>query len=267
MKRWHLFEFNDSAWVPANVKALVTDYLRTLGDITRPFSPQLPLITQALQHAGKDPQVIDLCSGSGGPWQYLSPQLDRLVRRRVPVTLTDKYPNHRAAALPENPTAMSWCPESVDATAVPASLRGMRTLFNSFHHFKPPAARHILASAVAHDEPIVVMEMLRRSWLDLLLVLFTPLLVWLITPWIRPFSWSRLIFTYVVPVAPLIIAWDTLVSILRCYTPAEMQGMGQAVAGGQYEWFSGAYRHSRVSVTFLVGYPLTGDNCCEMADD
>lgn len=267
MKRRHLFEFNEAAWVPQRIKALVTDYLRTVIEWAEPFSPQLPLMAQSLRRAGEDTSVVDLCSGGGGPWRHLSPQLDRMVKREVPVTLTDKYPDRRAAALPRTPAAVSWHSEPVDATDVPESLRGMRTLFNGFHHFKPVTATRILSSAVENNESIVVMEMLRRSYLSLLWLLFTPVLVWLVTPWIRPFSWSRLALTYVLPVAPLVIFWDTFVSILRCYTPRELQHMGQVAAGDRYEWFSGAYRYRRVSVTFLIGYPRKDRGDAGASDD
>lgn len=255
MKRRHLFELNETAWMPSTLKALITDYLRTLIELTEPFSPQLPLITQALQCADEGAGVVDLCSGGGGPWRHLSPQLNRLAGRAVPVLLTDKYPSITTAALLGCPPEVEWRLTPVDATAVPGCLPGMRTLFNGFHQFMPTVATDILRDAVEHGESIVVMELLRRSYANFLVVLFTPFLVWVFTPWIRPFSWRRLGLTYVLPVAPLIILWDTLVSVLRCYTPQELRHMGQTAAGDRYVWFAGTYRHWGASVTFLVGYP------------
>lgn len=252
MRRRHLFELNEAAWWPASLRALVTDYLRTLIELVEPFSPQLPLITRALQHAGEGAGVVDLCSGSGGPWRHLSPQLNRLAGRAVPVLLTDKYPHHQAAALPPG---VEWRLTPVDASAVPADLPGMRTIFDGLHQFTPAAATGILRDAVAGGQPIVVMELLRRSYADLLVLLFTPLLVWCLTPWIRPFSWKRLGLTYLLPLAPLIISWDTLVSVLRCYTPQELRRMGCEAAGDRYVWFADSYRYRGVSVTFLIGYP------------
>ncbi|MDN5869344.1 MAG: hypothetical protein L0H73_01275 [Nitrococcus sp.] len=241
--------------MPSSLRALVTDYLRTLIDLIEPFSPQLPLIAQALRRAGEAAGVVDLCSGGGGPWRHLSPQLNRLAGRVVPVLLTDKYPGQAASALRGASSAVVWCLTPVDATAVPGSLQGMRTLFDGFHHFTPTVATGILRNAVDDGAPIVVMELLRRSYADLLAVLFTPVLVWGLTPWIRPFSWTRLALTYVLPVAPLIIFWDTLVSVLRCYTPTELRRMGQVAAGNRYVWFADTYRYRGAPVTFLIGYP------------
>src|SRR5699024_3718947 len=122
--------------------------------------------------------------------------------------------------------------------------------------FDPHAATEILRSAVDNDEPIVVMELLQRSVRDVLAALFlTPLMVWYATLRIRPFSWRGLFLTYLLPVAPLIIGWDTLVSVPRCYTPQELRAMGQRVSGERYIWFADCYRHRGTPVTFLIGYP------------
>lgn len=255
MQRRHLFEFNELAWVPAGIKALITDYLRALIELIEPFSPQLPLITQALRGARETSGVVDLCSGSGGPWRHLSPQLNQLAGRKVSVLLTDKYPSAAAAALAGWPQDIQWHPTAVDAAAIPDSMRGMRTLFDGFHQFTPGAAADILRDAVENGEPIVVMELLRRSYADLLVVLCTPLLVWILTPWIRPFSWTRLALTYVFPLLPLVISWETFVSVLRCYTPQELRQMGHEAAGDGYVWFADSYRHWGAPVTFLIGYP------------
>lgn len=254
MKRLHLFEFNELPWLPAFFSAMITDYLRAVFNMVQPFSPQLPLIAQALRRANNGDAVVDLCSGSGGPWEHLSPQLNRLTRRTVPVLLTDKYPN-RQTATRADPSTVTWHSQAVDATDVPKSLTGMRTLFNGLHQFDPDMAAAILRSAVDNGESIVAMELLQRSYRDVLMAFLTPLMVWYVAPRIRPFSWARLILTYLVPVAPLIILWDTLVSVLRCYTPGELQAMGQRVSGDRYTWFADCYRHRGAPVTFLIGYP------------
>ena len=41
---------------------------------------------------------------------------------------------------------------------VPESLNGFRTLFSSFHHFRPEQARAILANAMEKKQAIAVFE-------------------------------------------------------------------------------------------------------------
>lgn len=173
------------------------------------------MIAQALRHGDEHVGIVDLCSGSGGPWWHLGPQLNSLARRQVPVLLTDKYPGEQGRSNFPGQAAIKFHPAPVDATAVPPQLQGMRMLFDGFHHFAPATAGAILRDAVQAKQPIVVMELLRCSPRVFLALLFSPILVWLLTPWIRPFSISRLLLTYIIPLAPLLILWDTLVSVLR----------------------------------------------------
>lgn len=261
MKRRSLFEFNEADWAPSWLKVLVTDYLSTLTDLTKPFTPQLPLIVRALQQSGDTHRIVDLCSGGGGPWRHLAPQINRLARHQVSVVLTDKYPSAHADSLASQMSEVQCYPDSVDAMCVSKAMSGTRTFFNGFHHFEPEAAKAILSDAVDGQEPIVIMEMLQRSYRALIATLLTPLLVLVLTPLIRPFSWRRIVLTYLLPIAPLVIFWDTLVSVLRCYTPHELRQMCPRQLTHSYDWFAHAYYYHGVPVTFLIGYPHINEPC------
>ena len=115
--------------------------------------------------------------------------------------LTDRFPNlpafRRAATASEG--RIRYLEQPIDARAVPRELTGARTLFNAFHHFEPRDALAILRDAATRGEPIAVFEIVDRTLPRLLLVLLTPLLVLAATPFIRPISWRRLVWTYLIP--------------------------------------------------------------------
>ncbi|HEV2667545.1 MAG TPA: hypothetical protein VG324_21700, partial [Blastocatellia bacterium] len=83
------------------------------------------------------------------------------------------------------------------------------------------------------------------------------LIVLLVTPLIRPFRWSRLFWTYALPLVPLIVLWDGAVSCLRTYSPAELRELTNGLGDGDYLWESGEEKHPRspIPVTYLIGYP------------
>jgi hypothetical protein len=254
MRRMQLFELTDLSFWPDAFRRLLTDYVSTSLEILQPFGPKLPLLVQAIEASGSI-RVVDLCSGSAGPWRSLVGQL-RLADGRAPlVTLTDRFPTadiaREVAAIP----GVTYYPQPVDARSVPMDLAGVRTLFDGFHHFPPAQARAILQDAVDQGRAIAVFELLRRSWPDVLMSLLTPLYVLGLTPFIRPFRWSRLLFTYVIPVAPIAILWDASVSVLRCYSVGELRALVQTLEGAPYRWELGTYRHRGAGVTYLVGFP------------
>ncbi len=66
MKRLHLSELNDQEWLPASIRDAMTDYLQYAIRVGRPYALILPRLQYALQQT-QSRQIIDLCSGGGGP--------------------------------------------------------------------------------------------------------------------------------------------------------------------------------------------------------
>ena len=256
--RLHLFEFEDQPWFPALVRDLATDYLRFVQSALRLDRPIIPVLAAALR-ASEARQIVDLCSGGGGPAFSLQ---RALTAAGVPahITLTDRFPNRRAFQQTAEASRgqISFVTESVDARSVPPRLKGFRTIFNSFHHFGPSDARRVLRDAVHAGQPIAVFEYPERSALIILLTsCLTPFLVALATPFIRPFRWSRLLFTYVLPFVPLICWWDGVVSHLRAYTVDELMSLAADPAFASYHWRAGqiALAKSPGHLTYLLGFP------------
>lgn len=175
------------------------------------------------------------------------------------IVLTDKFPNLPALARTRAATRgrVQFHSESVDATRVPAGLDGFRTLFTSFHHFRPDAARAILRDAMRSRQGIGVFEVTARRPIAVLAGALVPLLVLLAAPFIRPFRWSRLGWTYLPPVLPAVATFDGIVSCLRTYDSAELRALTVDLTEDGYRWEAGelAGRWSPVPVTYLIGYP------------
>lgn len=250
MNRIHLIEIEDQPWCPRVLRDGATDYLAEVMKRVRVYDAVAPLLGEAVRASGAT-RILDLCSGGGGPWQSLA---RALARRGVAVelTLSDLTPNvaaldRLAAELPG--ARVERMP--VDARRVPASLEGFRTLFTAFHHFEPEQASAILRDA-ARGEGIGVFEVTQRHPLALVGILPSPLFVWLLTPLMRPFRWSRLLFTYLVPLIPLLVLFDGVASVLRSYTVDELLAMALRESP-ELEWKAGVLRRGPASVTYLVG--------------
>ena len=258
MRRLHLFEFHDLGWYPNEWRNLLADIMTFFAVKCKPYRPIAPRLRIALEKLNCR-RVIDLCSGAAGPVNSLLEELGRVGGRPVTFTLTDKYPNialfrQTAAKWPDR---ISYCEEPVDATNVPEELEGFRTLFTSFHHFDTEAARGILQDAVRKRQGIGVFEYTeRRFWLWVPSLLLTPVFIWLITPFIRPFRWRRLLWTYAIPVWIVFGCWDGLVSCLRTYSPQELEELTVDLCDGGYSWEIGRIRSiGACRVTYLLGVP------------
>ena len=257
MKRIHLIEIHDQDWCPRTLRNGATDYLQFVVATTKPYAAMVPILAGALRRSGTR-QVLDLCSGAAGPWLWLQPVLaERGVS--VSVCLTDKYPNLEVFRESSGLThqSISYHPSSVDAMRVPEELIGFRTMFSAFHHFRPEQARAVLADAAQKRHNIAVFEGTQRSVLALLQMLLVPLMVLLMTPFIRPFRWSRLLWTYPLPVLPLIALFDGLVSCLRTYSIEDLRDLTARLGGNEYRWEIGAAKAKAglITITYLIGVP------------
>ena len=129
-------------------------------------------------------------------------------------------------------------------------------MFDAFHHLRPEQARAMLADAVAKGEGVGVFECGSRSLPMLLGALPTPLRVLVLAPFIRPFRWSRLFCTYLVPALPLVLLFDVIVSCLRIYSAPELRDL---IAGlDRYHWDIGTVRKITwlpIPNTYLIGVP------------
>jgi hypothetical protein len=247
MPRLHLFELCDQPWLPRVVRDAETRYLAAAIALGRPFKPLAPKIADAMAAARTD-RIVDLASGGAGPWPALASDVASAGSRTPSVTLTDLFPN--VDAYQRAGVAFEATP--VDARNVPAHLDGVRTMFDGLHHLRPVDARAVLADAHRARQPIVIGEALSRRLPMLLSTLLIPLFVLLLTPRARPTP-LVLVLTYLVPILPLVIAWDGFVSCLRTYTPRELEAMTDGLDG--YRWEAGTVRHRGATMTYLVGAP------------
>jgi hypothetical protein len=260
MRRIQFIEIHEQAWFPSFLRDDVTDALQYGLGFLKAYVPIGPMLQSALDSL-KTGSIVDLCSGGGGPWLDLSPNLQRDACANQ-IWLTDKFPNLRAFQNARAATAnrITFCTDSVDATKVPRELTGFRTIFSSFHHFPPEEARAVLQDAVDAGESIGIFEVTKRAPSAIGLMFPWALMVFVTTPWIRPFRWSRLFWTYVIPIVPFVVLFDGVVSCFRTYRPEELRGIIGKLTGRDYRWIVGEHlcARSKVPITFLIGCPREG---------
>jgi hypothetical protein len=259
MRRLQFIEIHDQPWFPSSIRDELTDALQFGFNLFNAYAPIAPLLQSALE-ATESRTVVDMCSGGGGPWLELCRTLQSRKERgdapALQIWLTDKYPNPGAIQNVRRASAnrITFYSGSVDAMNVPRELKGFRTMFTSFHHFSPAGARAILEDAVNAGEGIGVFEITRRAPLTIGLMFAWVLMLVVCTPCIRPFRWSRLLWTYLVPIIPLVLMFDGVVSCLRTYRTQELREIVEKLKAGGYRWEIGELSTGKVPITYLIGY-------------
>jgi len=118
-----------------------------MANVSKVFFATAPKL-RAVMDRMHTSDVVDLCSGGGGPWLTLQRDLAR--SGPVNVVLSDRYPNMKTlgGVCARSSGRLHVQVDAVDATDVRSELAGVRTMFNALHHFTPAIATQILADAV-----------------------------------------------------------------------------------------------------------------------
>jgi hypothetical protein len=68
-------------------------------------------------------------------------------------------------------------------------------------------------------------------------------------------AWSTLLWTYLIPILPIVVLIDSIVSMLRMYNTEELRGLTTGL--DRYHWCAGTVRARPIPfpVVYLVGIP------------
>ncbi|TWU01574.1 hypothetical protein [Neorhodopirellula pilleata] len=294
IRRRHYFELHDQSWWPVPMREFMTNLLIIAWtfpwiSLTRNGRKIVPsfatltarvierLLTELDAMGQPVSRVTDLCSGSGGPWESLLPLIDKY---KINVVLSDLYPpplqphpwlapehaesaGQRVSGAGHGICKIQYYSDSVDATNLPDSLNGLRSLCGCFHHFRPDFAASILQDCIDKRLPVVVIETSARSIVQKFgspffmagMSLATPIAYRRTTPW---YLW---VLTYVFPLTLICACFDGLASCSRAYQPDEMLAVAAKCQGAEsYRWEAGTETfYGLFSLVFMTGRPLAAN--------
>ena len=64
-----------------------------------------------------------------------------------------------------------------------------------------------------------------------------------------------MLWTYLIPIIPLVLLFDGVVSCLRTYRPQELREIVDKLTSCEYKWEIGELAGGKVPITYLIGYP------------
>ncbi len=255
MKRKQHFEIIDLPQTPEFIRDAITNFLYLIQKILMFKKIITPRMIEVFKKTGQT-EIYDLCSGGGGAMPMVLDDLRKNYSSDIRLCMTDLFPNLKAAEHFNAIENIRYLVDSVDATNVPESFQGVRTMLLGFHHMPEYLAQGILEDAFNKRQPIAIFEITNNTLPAWLGMIFLPIAAFLLMPFTKP-DWKQLLFTYVIPVIPLVFWWDGTVSCLRTYSKAEMAAMTKHLAAADYQWDIGYVWHPMLPyrVPYLVGCP------------
>lgn len=259
VRRFHLFEIADLEACPSSLRRAMRDAMVMGQAEFTTFQDLVGPLVDALKRTGST-EVLDLCSGAGGPWHHLAEALsDAGVDVDVRLSEIASFPR-QDLALPVSPRgSVTYLREPIDARSVPEHRTGLRTVFNALHHLRPHEVGELFAQTQAAREGIVVAELTSRRVSNMVWNVFAiPVAMTAAAAFSRNpriMAWTGLGLAL-----PIALAWDGWVSCLRSYSTDELLALGRNHAP-DFEWSSGSYRIGAlpVWVSYVIGLPRSGE--------
>ena len=270
MKRIELFEFEDFNWLPSSIRTGATNLIMVLHRMVGTSEVLANLLLHVKSKVDFN-QIVDLGSGSGGPMLETIQKVNEKLssNEQIRLLLTDLYPNAKKVnAINElNLPNVKYHPESLNALKLKEAPTGLKTMIASFHHMKPEVAQQILQKAEKNKQPILIYELAQNNIPVLLWWLFLPisLLILIImslfmTPFVKPLKLQQLFFTYLLPLIPLVYAWDGQASLMRTYTFKDIEELLGNRNNVDFVWeiADAKKENGKKAGYYILGYPSKG---------
>jgi hypothetical protein len=204
-------ELEDQSWFPDSLRNFQTEYI---GYVVTRFNIYGPFIK--IFQEKKAGLMYDLCSGCGQPALSIFKQSKNFQK----LSLSDKFPYAFGSEYPD----VEYIKESKDVLNMDFEAGKTYTMFNAFHHFSEDEQRTICLKIREANASAYFVEILFPSLLHLSKILIaTTVGVLILSPFIKPFSWKRILFTYIIPVNILTISIDGIISVLKSKTVKQYQ--------------------------------------------
>lgn len=227
-RRFHLAEFGDQAWLAGWWRDAYLDCLNHGLRVGGQFRQLHHVYARWAMRNGFGP-VLDLGSGGGGPIETMLEQA-RTDGSKLPlICLSDLHPSQKHfSELVQKFGTEQLAYQSIPVSACAPNGRGyaLRSICATLHHFRPELVSQILHVALSESRSLLIVEPLQRNLRHLLLVLLSGPFAYMAAPFTaRHWDWRKFLFTTILPIIPLLVMWDGLVSVLRTYTFEEISAL------------------------------------------
>ena len=224
MKRKQIPQITDAAWFPTFLTRCVHEFMSWFVLKVNASKPFMPVIQEGLQYADAI-VVLDKKAGAGFE------------------TVKDFLP----AEIPVYHEDMHHCR---------ADQKGLYLSVNVFHKLNADQAKNLLKTIASKGQPVVIVEGNNDSlWQVFGMTVIVPLTVLLTAPFVQPFRLERLLFTYLIPILPIVTLVDGFLALFKLYAPADLDELTAAIAQPGYIWRSGKMDNGRGGkIIYLLGH-------------
>ncbi len=236
--RLQLFEFGDLSFPPK----VYHEFLRSfMGLLYRKLKIHHLWIEPLNNFIKNDNNMLhDPCAGSGEVNLYIKNEMNKAkleFKFILSDIMTDTVPLFAKTINNLKDENIYYIEQSVNLLDFQNNENYSKVFINSFHHFTPSQVSKILEEHFKIKKDIIVLEYCQRSLMSFLSMIAGPLLSLILFPFIikRKHFFSAFVFVYLLPIIPLMLLWDGIISSLRTYTKKDLQKLMKQLQISDYK--------------------------------
>jgi len=224
MKRKSVRQISNSSRFPKFLKSCIHEFMTWFVGKVGAAKPFLPVLNEGLNYAD---EIVVIKKDVGAGFETLDPLIEKSIPR-------------------------------VFISEDEIGQKGLYIMVNSFHQQEPEIAKKILKEVSEIKQPLVIVEGNNDSlWQVFGMTVIVPLTVFLTAPFVKPFRISRLVFTYLIPILPLLTFVDGFLALFKLYAPKDLEELVSDLKYSDYKWRSGKMDNGRGGkIIYLLGHPV-----------
>jgi hypothetical protein len=241
-------ELEDYNWFPKRFRRWQLEFVGSMSVWTKLYRPLVPVMDEMISDY-KITALQDCCSGSGLPAVYLHQQL----HKKMTLLLTDKYPDEHFV----NNAHVIYSKENIDVLQMQTVEIALYTMFNAFHHFNKAQQKAIVKKMMSNNSAFIIAEILEPGLFNALKIFFTGTVLQIFAaPFIKPFSFARLFFTYIIPVNLFTVTYDGIISVLRSKTEKQYRELVNGLASNNFAITVHKINNWKGNLVYIKGAPI-----------
>jgi len=240
-----LKELEDYPWFPSYLRKMQLEFVGWISVQLKIYSPVLKLMDSFPKQ-----QWMDLGSGSVWPAYYMQ----KNAVRPIHFTLSDLYPDSVSNEVEKHVRVV---PEPLNLLAFSPIAGNQYSMFNAFHHFTSEQQKEIIGSFKAAKSAIVIAEVLEPTLLSFIQVTLAAFVLQPLTAWaIKPFSFARILATYLITVQLFTVAWDGWLSVLKSKSSTQYQTLLSDLADEHYSIEVRRIKQLKGNLLVIIAQPI-----------
>ncbi len=220
-----LFEFGDLDVIPDYYHVYLRNYLTFFYKLFGYYKLWVPAFSEFIREVDSR-KFMECCSGAGEALKLVASELDKKEFEDIEFLLSDikPHPEFVKKINQSNDLSFRYIDKAIDVTKIEDDFNYPKIFINSFHHLSVEQVEKIFKVNFDQGNEIIVMEYVRNTLMGYLSMLMGPIIVFLTLPFVVRLKHLPLmaIFTYLIPLFPLMMLWDGCVSCLHEYSEKKL---------------------------------------------